>query len=137
MLRDHPVDVGQRTEAAILSHLVRAGYGLLLPFGTNQRYDLVIDLEGEFIRAQCKTGRLRDGVIAFNTRSIVTSKTKNVTRDYHGQADVFLVMSPEIDRVYCIPVDRAPRGIMYLRLDPCRNGQYQRVHWASEYELPG
>jgi hypothetical protein len=35
----HPVDVGLRSEAAILSELVRRGYSVLLPFGVNQRYD--------------------------------------------------------------------------------------------------
>jgi PD-(D/E)XK endonuclease len=35
----HPVDVGLRTEAAILAELVRRGYEVLVPFGTNQRYD--------------------------------------------------------------------------------------------------
>ena len=61
----HPVDVGLRTEAAILAELVQRGYQVLVPFGVNQRYDLVLDIEGEFVRAQCKTGRLRDGVIRF------------------------------------------------------------------------
>ena len=42
----HPVDVGQRSEAAILAALVHCGFHVLLPFGVNQRYDLVIDLDG-------------------------------------------------------------------------------------------
>jgi hypothetical protein len=44
----HPVDVGLRTEAVILAELLRRGYQVLVPFGVNQRYDLVIDLDGEF-----------------------------------------------------------------------------------------
>ena len=105
--------------------------------GVNQRYDLVIDIGGDLIRAQCKTGRLRRGTIQFSTQSVVTSKTKNVSRGYRGQADVFLVKCPEIDSVYCVPVDKAPSGAMCLRVDPCRNSQHQCVNWASEYELPG
>jgi hypothetical protein len=137
VLRDHPVDVGLRTEAAILSHLVRTGYAVLLPFGVNQRYDLVVDIGGEFVRAQCKTGRMRNGTIEFNTHSIVTSKTRIVSRGYGGEADVFLVKCPESDAIYCVPVDIAPRGSMCLRLDPCRNRQQQCVNWAAEYQLPG
>jgi hypothetical protein len=63
----HPVDVGLRTEAAILAELVRRGYQVLVPFGTNQRYDLVLDMDGKFVRVQGKTGRLRSGVISFST----------------------------------------------------------------------
>jgi PD-(D/E)XK nuclease superfamily protein len=69
-LSDHPVDVGQRTEAIVLAELVRRGYRVLTPFGTNQRYDLAIDLGDRFLRAQCKTGRLRRGTIIFHPRSV-------------------------------------------------------------------
>ena len=70
VLTSHPVDVGHRTEAAILAELVRRGYRILVPFGVNQRYDLVIETDEGFLRVQCKTGRLRDGVIQFNALSI-------------------------------------------------------------------
>ena len=137
-LTSHPVDVGHRTEGAILYHLVCKGYSVLVPAGVNQRYDLVIDADGEFIRAQCKTGRYRDGAIVFSTRSMITSKTRNVPRDYHGEADVFLVHCPALpDHVYCVHVGEASKGYMHLRVDSSRNGQHQRVHWAADYQLPG
>ncbi|HEY7150455.1 MAG TPA: group I intron-associated PD-(D/E)XK endonuclease [Solirubrobacterales bacterium] len=63
---NHPVDVGQRTEAAILSDLVRRGYSVLLPFGVNQRYDLLLDLGEKFVRVQCK--RAADVVGASGSR---------------------------------------------------------------------
>jgi hypothetical protein len=65
-LSDHPVDVGLRTEAIIAGALVRMGHRVLLPFGTNQRYDMVVELDGRFLRCQCKTGRLRGGAVCFS-----------------------------------------------------------------------
>jgi hypothetical protein len=50
------VDVGLRTEAAVVAHLLRRGVKVLQPNGFNHRYDLVLDLDGEFVRAQIKTG---------------------------------------------------------------------------------
>jgi hypothetical protein len=135
-LTNHPVDVGQRTEAAILSELVRRGYSVLLPFGVNQRYDLVLDLGGNFVRAQCKTGRVRNGVVIFSTKSVQSNTRRAVTRDYDGDADVFLVYCSETGRVYCVPVEEAPTSYMYLRVEPALNGQWHRVRWASNYELP-
>jgi hypothetical protein len=132
----HPVDVGQRTEARIISGLVARGYRVLLPFGTNQRYDLVLDLEGRFVRCQCKTGRLLGGVIVVSTRSVQSNTQRTVCRSYGGGADVFLVHCPGNDGLYCIPVDDAPATAMYLRVEPSLNGQKQLVRWASEYELP-
>jgi PD-(D/E)XK endonuclease len=109
---------------------------VLLPFGVNQRYDLVLDLDGHLVKAQCKTGRLRKGVVSFSTRSVMTTKTRNVARNYSGQADVFLVFCPQTGKVYVVPVDDAPATGMSLRVDGCRNSQRQRVNWASDYELP-
>lgn len=132
----HPVDVGLRTEAAILAELVRRGHQVLVPFGTNQRYDLVIDMEGEFVRAQCKTGRLRDGVVIFSTQSVRANMKKVLTRGYHGDADLFLVYCPQTDAIYAVPVDEAPESYGSLRVAPTRNGQTDGIRWARDYVLP-
>ena len=58
-------------------------------------------------------------------------------RDYHGEADVFLVFCSETDEIYCVPVDVAPKREMSLRVDPSQNGQRTGIRFASEYELPG
>jgi hypothetical protein len=130
------VDVGLRTEAAILAELARRGYQVLVPWGVNQRYDLVLDMDGEFLRAQCKTGRLRQGVIMYSTRSVRVNTRKTFFRDYVGEVELFLVYCPETDRIYAVPVDDAPAGHGYLRVDPPRNGQERRIRWARDYELP-
>lgn len=135
-LTNHPVDIGHRTEGAILSELVRRGFTVLLPFGVNQRYDLVVDVGGEFIRGQCKTGRLRRGSVVFSTASVQSNTRISRWRGYRGEADLFLVHCPETDRVYVVPVAESPKGHMLLRVDPTANGQSKRIHWAADYELP-
>jgi hypothetical protein len=133
----HPVDVGLRAEAAIVSELIRRGYRVLLPFGSNQRYDLVLDVNGEFVRAQCKTGRLRNGVIQFRTTSIRSNTKRTFFRGYLGEVELFLVFCPENEQIYAVPIDEAPATQGYLRVDPAQNGQEQGIRWASDYELPG
>jgi PD-(D/E)XK endonuclease len=133
----HPVDVGLRTEAAILSELVRRGYQVLVPFGINQRYDLVLDVEGKFVRAQCKTGRLKKGVVLFSARSVRSNTRKTFYRSYSGEVELFLVHCPETNRIYAVPVDEVPACQGSLRVGPARNGQDQGIRWASDYELPG
>jgi hypothetical protein len=97
----------------------------------------VIDLEGSFVRAQCKTGWLRRGAVRFSTQSHQSNNTERpVARGYAGEADIFLVYCEATSRVYAVPVDEAPVGYMYLRVDPPRNGQLRGVRWAGEYELP-
>jgi hypothetical protein len=137
-LTNHPVDVGFRTEAAILAELGHRGYSVLVPWGVNQRYDLVLDLEGRFVRAQCKTGRLRDGTIEFNTASVQCNMQRVLSRDYKGDVDVFLVYCPDRPGdVYCVPVEMAGVSATRLRVEPTLNGQTQGIRWADDYELPG
>ena len=62
---EHPKAVGDRSTLAVMLALQRAGYVVLLPFGENTRYDLVIENGTSFARVQCKTGRLRSGAVRF------------------------------------------------------------------------
>ena len=81
---------------------------MLEPRGFNHRYDLVLDLDGDFIRAQCKTGRLRNGVIVFNSESVRCNTKTAHRRGYVGDADVFLVHCPdESELVQCGYFDSA------------------------------
>jgi PD-(D/E)XK endonuclease len=136
-LSAHPVDIGQRTEAIILAALVRRGYRVLTPFGTNQRYDLAIDLGDGFLRAQCKTGRLRRGTIIFAVRSVRSNRRHTYLRTYENEVDLFLVYCPETDGIYAIPIEEATSSVGALRVAPTANGQAKRIRWAREYEIAG
>jgi len=60
---EHPKAIGDRTTLVAMLALESAGYAVLLPFGENTRYDLVIDDGQRLARVQCKTGRLRGGAV--------------------------------------------------------------------------
>src|SRR5260370_17115915 len=62
--------VGERSQAIILARLSEVGYNVLIPFGENHRYDLVIeDADRQFWRIQCKPGGISNGCMHFNTSS--------------------------------------------------------------------
>jgi PD-(D/E)XK endonuclease len=63
----NPSTKGEITEAMVLATLLKNGSKVLVPFGSSLRYDIVIENEGNFQRVQCKTGRLRRGVIFAKT----------------------------------------------------------------------
>jgi hypothetical protein len=135
-LSDHPVDIGLRTEAIVLAALVRRGYRVLTPFGTNQRYDLAIDMGDRFLRAQCKTGRLRQGTIIFAVRSVRSNTRRTFFRGYENDIDLFIVYCPETDGIYVIPIEEATSSVGALRVAPTANGQAKRIRWARDYQLP-
>jgi hypothetical protein len=132
----HPVDVGLRTEAIILAELVKRGHRVLVPFGTNYRYDLALDTGDALVRVQCKTGRLRNGAVCFKTASTRANTLRAFTRAYDGEADLFLVYCPETERVYAVSVDEAASSEGKLRVAPAANGQAKGIRWAADHELP-
>ncbi len=133
---------GERSEAIIMGRLVAAGYAVLMPFGENQRYDLVIeDADGQFWRVQCKTAWTDDegATLRFNSSSnhyhYKGGRTTNAKRDYRGQIEYFAVYSPDTDKVYLIPVDHVGVTNVRIRLVPTGNKQEKNVRWAKDYEL--
>jgi hypothetical protein len=135
-LTTHPVDVGARHEAAIIAELIRRGYGVLVPWGVNQRYDLVLDFGEKFVRAQCKTGRLRNGAIRFPVKSIRSNTAGWSARGYVGEVELFLIYCPDNRRTYAVPIGDLPSREGCLRVAPTVNGQTEGVRWARDYELP-
>ncbi len=132
----HPVDVGLRTEAIITAELVRRGISVLQPCGFNHRYDLVLDLDGEYLRAQCKTGRLRKGVVRFKTESVTCNTRSARRRGYVDEIDLFLVYCPGTSEIYAVPLADAATAEAALRVAATSNGQEVGVRWAADYVLP-
>jgi PD-(D/E)XK nuclease superfamily protein len=136
---EHPKAKGDRSTLAIMLALHEAGYDVLVPFGENTRYDLVIDDGVTLKRVQCKTGRLRQGAIRFAARSSYAHhpNPKMIVRDYLGQIDYFGVYCAETGGAYLIPVEDAPqvRANGSLRVAPARNGQRRWIRHAADYEI--
>jgi PD-(D/E)XK endonuclease len=115
-----------------------AGYVVLVPFGENVRYDLVIDDGTQLARVQCKTGRLRAGAVRFAVCSTYGHHMNpgHARRDYRGQVDYFAVYCPETTGVYLVPIDDLHvRSHGALRVEPSRNGQRRRIRYAADYEV--
>ncbi len=129
-----PKGIGERSEAMILAALLRHGRTVLKPWGDNQRYDLVIDEGGgKFSRVQCKTARF-----SADRRYLVFSACSNAggykKKHYREQIEVFAVYSPDLDKVFMVPVNDANTSETYLWLEkPTINRRDFR--FASSYEL--
>lgn len=124
---------GEVTEAVVLDEMLRRGFEVLVPWASDLAYDLVVSAPGgPFLRVQCKSGRERDGCVAFNSRSTDHGRGQ---RDYVGRADVFAVWCPTLDRVFVLPVDEAGRSLTLLRLRPTRNNQARRVRLAADHTI--
>jgi len=134
----HPKDVGDRTTLAVMVALRTTGYVVLIPFGENTRYDLVIQSGRDFYRVQCKTGRLREGAVRFNVCSSYGHHLRpgRSRRDYQGQVDYFGVHCLDTGGIYLVPIADLPvRSQAALRVAPSRNNQRAKVRMAADYEI--
>ena len=126
-----PKKIGEKSEGQVLAAFLRADKQVLTPFGDSARYDLVVDEDGDFIRVQAKTGKVKDGAIVFKTCSVDWyGKTR---RSYRGEADVFAVYVQESDDLYIVPVDGLPVTEARLRLAATKNGQTKGVRMANPF----
>lgn len=124
---------GNLSEAKILAAFVAAGYLVSVPFGSGHKYDFVVDDSTCLLRVQCKTGRVKNGVLVFNAYS--QSGNGAMKMSYRGLADLFAVLDPENDKVYLIAVNEVGVTDVSLRLAPTLNKQTHRVRWADFYLL--
>ena len=128
--------VGDISEVAITLALMKAGKTVLKPMGDDKRYDLVIEEDGKFLRVQCKTGRVTDGKIMYHAHNHTIRKGgRRQYKDYKGQIEYFGVYSPELDKVYLVPIEDACAGVVSLRIAPTKNSQKKRIKFAKDYEL--
>jgi len=128
--------IGEISESAIVTRFLQLGYIVLVPYGGNQRYDLIIeDSDGKLWRIQCKTAWIeKDGtILVFKTAN--HNGQQRDWRHYRGQCDYFAVYNEELNKVYLIPVDEVGTAQANLRLLPAKNSQEKSVRWAKDYEL--
>ena len=135
---EHPKAIGDRSTLAIMIALQSAGYTVLLPFGENTRYDLVIDDGARLMRVQCKTGRLRKGAVIFRACSSYAHhpNPKVLRRDYLDDIDYFAIYCPETAGVYLVSLQKARlRTQGSLRVESPRNCQRERIRLASDFQI--
>ena len=126
--------VGEVAEGLILGKLLSLGYVVLIPFGNNQRYDLVVDKGFGFLKAQCKSATIRNGCVCFAACS--TNGFTGKSQNYKGQIDMFLVYCKEINKYYEVPVDDIGVKTGYLRIEPLKRTEKGcSIKWAENYEI--
>lgn len=124
---------GELSEAIILAQLMKLGWAVSLPFGNNQRYDMILDSGETLIKAQCKTGRLQGGCVCFAVSS--ANGFTHERKSYHGEVEVILVYSPDLDTVYWVPINIVGTNECRLRVERTKGRATNGIKWASEYVL--
>jgi hypothetical protein len=125
--------IGNRATARIVDALLGHVSSVFTPFGDGAAIDLIIITNsGRLMSVQCKSGRIRRGVVSFNTS---TQNLRGKRIGYRGRVDLLAIYCPDNGLIYLMPMGDAPQVGGSLRLLPPRNNQSVGVRWASDYEL--
>ena len=123
---------GDIAEAYVTFLLKKNGFTVLIPWGEDNRYDLVSEKNGVFKRIQVKYVSTRNGGLEVAIRSV---NNYNIIHYSSKDIDIIAAYSPEQNKVYLIPLNSVKnRSQVKLRLTPTINKQNKYVTMATKYE---
>lgn len=129
-----PQKKGDLTEAVVIAELKRRAIPVSIPFGNNERYDVIIEMpRGRLLKVQIKTGWFSDGKVTFKGYSLHTNSTGNVHKRYEGDVDYFLVYCHELTEMYLVREDEFEMQ-MSLRVEQPKQ-VHETINWADDYEF--
>lgn len=126
---------GDLTEAIVIAELTKREVPVSIPFGDNERYDIVVETpRGGLLRTQIKTGWLNDGTIRVKGHSQHTNSTGNTYKLYDSaDVDYFIAYCHELETMYWINEDGFDSSIR-LRVEEPKQVK-PSINWAREYEF--
>lgn len=118
---------------AFVTYLLKAnGFNVLVPWGEDNRYDLVSEKDGVFKRIQVKYATAKAGIVEVRVRSCNNYKVLHYSKN---DVDVIAVYTPQQQKVYFVPLNGIRnKSLCNLRLEPAKNKQIKRVVLADTYE---
>jgi Holliday junction resolvase len=123
---------GDIAEAFIVYLLRQKGFNVLVPWGEDNRYDLVTEKNGVFKRIQVKYATPKDGVVEVRIRSC---NNHDVIHYSQKDVDIIAVYAPGKDKVYFVPLKSITnKSLCKLRFKPAKNKQKKLIILASTYE---
>ena len=127
---------GNITELETAAALVRRNCGICIPYGDRSRYDLVADVDGKFLRIQCKSSHTADGgrSFSFKTCSVNYVDGKRAHVGYSPE-DVDYFATVFNNKCYLYPVTDESMMLKTLRIEPTVNGQSSGITWAKDYTI--
>ncbi len=134
-----PSQKGAIAESVIATEAIKAGVRVWRPIVEGGRCDLVFEIDGCFLRIQCKSASRRGDVLVVGTRTCRHTPRGYVRTTYgSSEVDAIAVYCHETGGCYYVPIeDIRGRAVIHLRLAPARNNQEFAITYAADYEFQG
>ena len=131
---------GTLTELHCIMDLTELGIRTLTPTDEASKYDVVADLNGKFIRIQCKTSTwctdTKDPQTAFYINTCcMTTNTKETVRHLYSKNDIDYFYTYFQGQGYLVSIEEAEGKTFRWRYEYPSTGQKQGVHIADCYKI--
>ena len=128
---------GQITEARVLYEFQKRGVPVAVPWGDNERYDLIAEFNGKLNKIQIKTANdERNGAIVCYCRSSTNHTTNKNLSTYENEIDYFVFFNYERDALALVPIEEVEgKTAIYLRLVPPANNQTVGIRYFKDYSF--
>ena len=130
--------IGNIGEAKVLSEFVRLGVPVYLPFGDNEKADLIAEFNGKLNRIQVKTSqKIIDGdKVRFSLVSSTVHRQNGVKHIYtEDEIDYFAFYNLERDKVYLVSIaeEGLPKNEVTIRFCPPKAKNQFRTFLEEDY----
>lgn len=128
---------GQLSEAKVLYELQKRNIPVCIPWGDNERYDLVAEFNGKLNRIQVKTANdENNGAICCYCRSSTNHTTNKNLSTYESDVDYFIFVNQTYDLMAIVPIGEiGTHKTITLRITPPANNQSSKVKYFDDYSL--
>ena len=128
---------GQLSEARALYEFQKYHIPVCLPWGDNERYDMIAEFDGKFNRIQVKTSNEEEnGAICCWARSSTNHTTNKQLSSYEGEVDYFVFVNQTHDLIALVPIEELEsKKSIRLRLTPPANGQTKGIRYFADYSF--
>lgn len=129
--------IGNIGEARVLSEFVRLGIPVYLPFGDNEKADLIAEFNGKLNKIQVKSSqKIIEDKVRFSLVSSTMHRQNGVKHIYtENEIDYFALYNLERDKVYLISINEEglPKSEVTIRFNPPKNKNQFKTFLEEDY----
>ena len=127
--------IGNVGEAIALAGFVQMQIPVYIPFGDNERADLIAEFNGKLQKIQVKTSeKCEDGKVTFSLVSSTVHRKNGVKHVYtKDEIDYFVLYNLETHMLLLVPQERVAgmKAVTFqIEWKPSRN-QYEALNWKD------
>ena len=127
--------IGNIGEAKVLAKFVEMGIPIYIPFGDDEKADLIAEFDGKLNKIQVKTSiKSKNGCSIFDLTSSTAHRTNGERRKYlNSEIDYFALYSLDRDKIYLMKVPDNPMSAITIRFEDTKSGMKSRVNYKSDF----